>query len=280
VVVFLSPQDIINGYNLGVFPGIVSPTVPTSTAALFDPQGNFNGVASPFTNGGRENARGIDFGVQYQLETQFGTFTSLTRATYLDQFVFQFPGQRAYQVAGRTNNDWFEGSFFGQTTGGDAWYKWKGTSQLDWAWHGFDLNATIHVLDGFWELLYGVKPDGFFKQHYVGPSFFTDAQLSYNLTFTAPVESQPVAGYSKDAKEIVRGKDGQVAETGQTANYSMPCWKNLLNNTTITVGVNNIFGEDPPTALGQEATGNSQNYPGFAYDNMGRFVYLRLIKKF
>ena len=158
VVVFLSPQDVINGYNLGVFPGVVSPGKPTATSVLFDPQGNFNGVASPFTNGGRENARGVDFGIQYQIETGVGTFTSLTRVSYLDQFVFQFPGQRAYQVAGRTNSDWYEGSFFGQTTGGDAWYKWKGITQLDWTWHNFDLNSTLHVLDGFWETLYGVQP--------------------------------------------------------------------------------------------------------------------------
>ena len=94
------------------------------------------------------------------------------------------------------------------------------------------------------------------------------------------MESQPVAGYSKDAKEVVRGKDGKAVETGQTANYAMPCWKNILNNTTFTVGVNNIFGEDPPAALGQEAVGNAQGYPGFSYDNLGRFVYVRLVKKF
>jgi len=60
----------------------------------------------------------------------------------------------------------------------------------------------------------------------------------------------------------------------------MPCWKTILNNSTITVGVNDIFGEDPPKELGQEAVGNSTGYPGFAYDNLGRFVYVRLIKKF
>jgi outer membrane receptor protein involved in Fe transport len=53
-----------------------------------------------------------------------------------------------------------------------------------------------------------------------------------------------------------------------------------LNNSTITVGVNNIFGEDPPTKLGQEGTGNSVGYPNFVYDNLGRFWYVRLIKKF
>jgi hypothetical protein len=279
VIVFLSPQSVIAGFNAGVVPGVVSPAKPPATGAavLFDPAGSFNGVQSPFTNGGRENGRGVDLGLQYAIETGYGTFTWLTRVSYLDQFVFQFPGQRAYQVAGRANNDWFEGSFFGQTTGGDAWYKWKGLTNLDWTWHNIDFNATVHLLDGFWELLDGVKPDGFFKQHYVHPTWFTDVQLSYSLIFTPPVEAAPVPGYSKDSKQVLSGKEKEVPPA---AVYSMPCWKNILNNSTITVGVNDIFGEDPPHELGQEAVGNAQGYPAGSYDNLGRFVYVRLIKKF
>ncbi len=272
VAMFLSPSTIINGYNAGVFPGIVSP-------ALFNPSGGFGGVSSPYVNGGRENARGVDFGIQYQIETSVGTFTSLTRVSYLDQFIFQFPGSIARQVAGRANNGPFEGTFFGHVTSGDAWFKWKGITQLDWTWHNFDLNTTVHMVDGFWEQLAAKQFDGFFKQHWVHPTWFTDAQLSYSFIFTPPVESEPVVGYSKDTKEVVRGKDGKAVETGQTANYSMPCWKNLVNNTTITVGVNNIFGEDPPHEFGFEL-GNSIGYPGATYDNLGRFVYVRLVKKF
>jgi outer membrane receptor protein involved in Fe transport len=59
----------------------------------------------------------------------------------------------------------------------------------------------------------------------------------------------------------------------------MPCWKKIVNNSTVTVGVNNIFGEDPPPEFGFEL-GSGLGYPGFAYDNLGRFWYVRLIKKF
>jgi len=134
----------------------------------------------------------------------------------------------------------------------------------------------VHLLDGFWETLYGKVPDGFFKQHYVHPTWFTDAQLSYSLIFTPPVEAAPVPGYSKGGKEMV----GKEKEAPPTVAYSMPCWKTILNNSTITVGVNDIFGEDPPTELGQEAVGNAQGYPAGSYDNLGRFWYVRLIKKF
>jgi hypothetical protein len=111
----------------------------------------------------------------------------------------------------------------------------------------------------------------------VHPTWFQDAQLSYSLIFTPPVESQPVAGYSKSGKEVITSKEGKAIES--TAAYSMPCWKTILNNSTVTVGVNNIFGEDPPHAVGFEF-GNSIGYPGGLYDDLGRFVYVRLVKKF
>jgi iron complex outermembrane receptor protein len=266
VVMTASAQSVIERFLTG--------KLQPGEAVHLDPSGNFvSEVVSPFVNGGRQSARGVDFDLEYQLQTRFGTVTSLTRMTYLDQFVFQFKGDRAWQVAGRSNGDWWGASDFG--IGGDAWYKWKGLSTLDWTWHNFDLNGTMHILDGFWEEIYAKKFDGFWKQHYVHPTWFTDAQLSYSLIFTLPVEAVPVAGYSKDNKEAM----GKEKEAPLTAAYAMPCWKRIANNSTVTIGVNNIFGEDPPPEFGYER-GSTLGYPGFAYDNLGRFWYARLIKKF
>ena len=281
VVMFLSPSSIISGYNAGQFGATVSPAQPPviGPTVLFDPAGNYAGVSSPYLNGGRETARGVDLGLQYQIETGFGIFTWLTRVTYLDQFMFQFPGAVAQGgVAGRSNADPFAGSFFGDVTTGDAWLKWKGMTNLDWTWHNIDFNVTVHMLDGFWEQIKGTSfGDAVFKEHWVHPTWFTDAQLSYSLIFTPPVEAAPVPGYSKGGKEVISSKEGK--EVPPAAVYSMPCWKNILNNSTLTVGVNNIFGEDPPPSLGFEL-GNAVNYPGSLYDNIGRFWYVRLIKKF
>jgi iron complex outermembrane recepter protein len=279
VVVFLSPRTILAGYNAGTFPAVVIPEVPTGTAALFDPAGNFAGVSAPYLSGGRQNARGVDLGLQYQIETGFGIFTWLTRVSYLDSFVYQFPGSIAREVAGRANNGPFEGSFFGDVTSGDAWVKWKGITNLDWTWHNIDFNVTLHMYDGFWEQIKAKQFDGIWKQHWVHPTWFTDAQLSYSLIFTPPVEAAPVPGYSKGGKEVITSKEGKEKEVPPAAVYSMPCWQTILNNSTITVGVNNIFGEDPPPSIGFEF-GNSTGYPGSSYDNLGRFVYARLIKKF
>ena len=131
----------------------------------------------------------------------------------------------------------------------------------------------MNYTDGFWEEIYAKQFDGFWKQHRVHQTWFFDAQTSYDIIFTSPVEAAPVPGYSKRAKEVGKEKEAPPVP------YSMPCWKTVLNNTRITVGVNNIFGQRPPTSFGFEI-GNAVKYPGFSYDNLGRFVYARLIKKF
>jgi hypothetical protein len=95
------------------------------------------------------------------------------------------------------------------------------------------------------------------------------------LKFAPPVELQPVAGYSKGA-ETLGGKDGKTVEPLQTPDYSIPCWKNLINHTSVTIGCNNIFGQDPPHAVRSPGFG----FPSALYDATGRFVYVTLTKKF
>jgi len=287
LVGLVAPQLIIDefiaqgGMGLGsvkIITGTQQPK-PGESAVLFDPEGTFVGVASPLLNGGKQDARGVDLELQYQIQTPVGTLTSLTRATYLEDFVFAFPGSKqAFHVAGRSNADFIEGMFFGSVSGGDGWMRWRGIENLDWTWKNWDLNWTVHYLGGFREEVFAKQFDGIARLHYVKATWFTDASLSYSFIFPTPVESQPVAGYSKGGREVVTNKEGKAIET--TAAYSMPCWKTILNNTTFTAGVNNIFGEDPPHAAGPDFDNFLNKYPAFLYDNLGRFVYVRLIKKF
>jgi len=263
--------------KIKVITGTLPPKLGQS-AVLFTPGFEFAGIASPLLNGGKQDARGVDLELQYQIQTPVGTFTSLTRTTYLEDFVFAFPGsKRAFHVAGRANDDWIEGQFFGSLRGGDGWMRWRGIENLDWTWTNWDLNWTVHYIGGFREEVLAKQFDGIEKLHYVNATWFNDASLSYSFLFTPPVESQPVAGYSKGGKELMTTKEGKPMES--TAAYSMPCWKTILNNTTVTVGVNDIFGEDPPTKFGFEF-GNFGKYPGSFYDNLGRFVYGKITKKF
>ncbi|CAN5583066.1 hypothetical protein BH18VER2_BH18VER2_01340 [soil metagenome] len=56
-------------------------------------------------------------------------------------------------------------------------------------------------------------------------------------------------------------------------------WRTWLNGASITIGCNNVFGQDPPKAYGQFFS-NAYGYPGAIYDATGRFVYFTLKKRF
>lgn len=234
-----------------------------------DSQGFIQRIFVPFINSGRTTASGVDLGLQYVYQSHFGTFTWLTQVAYLDSFEFQgTPEARTAQLAGVAV------AGIADTTSVDGNLRWKGIQRLDWHWNGFDLVGTARFLDGYHELL----ANG--HNHWVSQTWMFDGQASYDFTYVPAVENQPVAGYSKDAKDMSTGKDGKATEASeaQTSNYSMPMWQRVLNNTTITLGCNNIFGQDPPKAYG--LGGNSTKYPGFLYDPTGRFVYVQLTKKF
>jgi hypothetical protein len=279
VVTTPSAQSLVTSFfNNTLGPGQSVVIDPATNTASF--------VGSGFENSGRQNARGIDFSLQYQWQTaNWGTFTWSNDVTYLDSFLFQLQsGFPTHEVSGRTNNDPFEGAFFGQVTIGDGWLKWKGITRLTWDWNNFDLSVAGRYNDGFREQrTQKFGPNGGFApgnvpiEHWIREVWFCDGQLSYNLVFTQPVEQHPVAGYSKDgSKEVKSGKEKEVVEPTAAA---MPCWKTLLNNTTFTVGCNNMLGADPPKAFGFQK-GNANNYPGGLYDNLGRFWYVEWIKKF
>ena len=231
-----------------------------------DVVGNIQRIFTPFVNSGSFKANGIDFGLQYTYPTSFGTFTSYTNASWLNSFQFaSAPGAAEVELAGYTTDPFVTD---------DGYPKWKGVSRLDWAWNGIDIIGTVRYTGGFHER----KPNG--PIHYTKHTWVFDGQASYDFTFVAPVENQPVAGYSKDAKSLSTGKDGKATESAasQTSNYSLPIWKRVLNGTSVTIGCDNIFGQDPPDAYG--FGGNGTGYPDFLYDSTGRFVYVQLTKKF
>ena len=154
--------------------------------------------------------------------------------------------------------------------------KWKGNSRLDWAWYGFDLGVTVHYLDGFHESInanFGIPFNQGIFEHYVKQTWFFDVRGFLQLYFCSGGRNAPVPGYSKDRSFVRRW---QIAESAaaQTANFGLPCWKRLLNGTTVTLGCNNVFGHDPPDSA------SPTNYADFLYDSTGRFVYVSLQKRF
>jgi outer membrane receptor protein involved in Fe transport len=163
-------------------------------------------------NGGTQKARGADFALQYQLPTAFGTFTSLTQATFLESFQFSSaPGETERELRSSPIPFFSTTDFFSSR---DAYLKWRGTSRLDWSWQGLSLAATANYRDGFHEF------DTSGNEHWVRQTWFFDLQASYSF----PVASSAVNANSK--------------------------WKQLLSGTTFTLGCRNVFDHDPPDAVG------------------------------
>ncbi len=54
-------------------------------------------------------------------------------------------------------------------------------------------------------------------------------------------------------------------------------WGSVLKDTKISIGARNLFDQDPPYA--SALYGNSTGYPGFLYNPVGQFFYVRLGKK-
>ena len=104
-----------------------------------------------------------------------------------------------------------------------------------------------------------------------------DLILNYTFNFPAPAPAE-VPGFAKDGGKNVKMKDGKEKNVVpvSTAEYGCSNWKWWLNNTTVTLGMQNVFDENPPFVLG-----NFEN----AYDESlttikGRFWYVGLKKRF
>src|SRR5262249_34190651 len=144
-----------------------------------DAGGNITRITTIDQNNSSQTARGVDFGLAYQRQTAWGTFTSLTQVSYLYEFFF--PNYSASFGNAGGVPIYFNGNLAGVTTdpgmSNEGWYRWKGTSSLEWNWHAFDLIATGHYIDGFKERIAGAQ----LHPHYVSQTWLFDVQASYSL---------------------------------------------------------------------------------------------------
>jgi iron complex outermembrane recepter protein len=217
------------------------------------PDGTITRIIVSNRNEASQKANGVDFGMQYQYPSSFGTFTWITQLTYLNSFEVQrVEGGVTEQLAGVTTDP-------GQSQ--EGYYRWRGNTSIDWSWKGFDLLGRVRLNSGF------IEQDPDLVTINVDRRWLFDLQASYD--FSALVhETSESPSTSKDSKATV----------STSASAKLSFWDYLLKGTTFTIGCNNVFDTDPPFASGQG--GNSVGYPGFTYDATGRFYYVRLTKKF
>jgi outer membrane receptor protein involved in Fe transport len=110
-------------------------------------------------------------------------------------------------------------------------------------------------------------------------SAWTTLDLILNCTFNLPPPAPaPVPGLAKDGGKNVKVKDSREKNIVpvSTAEYGCSNWKWWLNNTTITLGMQNVFDSDPPFAAGSFENG----YDGSIATIKGRFWYVQVKKRF
>ena len=98
---------------------------------------------------------------------------------------------------------------------------------------------------------------------------------TFNLPPPAPAE---VPGFAKDGGKNVKMKDGKEKNVipVSTAEYNSCGWSAWLNNTTITLGMQNVFDADPPFVAGSSENGYDESLATIK----GRFWYVQLKKRF
>jgi len=277
---FVGPQFIIDFENS--FPGLV----------IRDPTtGAITEVLNPSSNLTRAIVEGVDYEGIYILDSSifghgdFGRLTFTLNGTYLSRFEFQAtPLSKRIGISGEfVNGASFSGSLPHNRAYASLFYDGPADTWLA----GFDTGATVHYTgqyeDDNTDLTGSPKP----QMPRSGPlpwrarkvSAWTTLDLIASYTFNLPAPAAAeVPGLVKDGGKNVKMKDGKEKNVMpvSTAEYN-PCgWHAWLNNTTISLGMQNVFDSDPPFVAGAIAT----NYDTSLATIKGRFWYVQLKKRF
>jgi hypothetical protein len=151
---------------------------------------------------------------------------------------------------------------------------------------GLDVGAVVHWTGQYGDDNVSLTGSTKFQTPRSGPFFYrarnvaalTTLDLILNYTFNLPPPAPAeVPGFAKDGgKNVVRdGKEKNVVPVS-TAEYGCSNWKWWLNNTTITLGMQNVTDEDPPFVAGSFENGYDESLTTIK----GRFWYVGLKKRF
>jgi iron complex outermembrane receptor protein len=279
-----------NSAGSGVFPTFVGGPGPININFVQrDPvTGAIVLINTPEVNTGQLICDDLDYEAVYTLQTtrfghgDMGTLTTTFNGTYIfDRQLRPTPFSPILEVSGK-----FGGGFQGTVTGGgythDRWYSSVFYDGPAGSWlGGLDAGATVHYVGQYWdsrgtETSFNKNGD---KQNRKIREWITlDLIVNYTFNFPAPTAQTDVAGYNKDGGKNVKMKDGKDKNVMpvSTAEYN-PCgWRAWLNNTTVTLGMNNVTDEEPPFVAGSFENGYDENTANVK----GRFWYVALKKRF
>jgi iron complex outermembrane recepter protein len=247
-----------------------------------DPFGPIVLLLLPEQNLGRMIEEGWDYRAIYSFESarlghaDWGRLTATLNGTYVNRAVLQaVPGGPEEVVVGK-----FGGGFLGTTAGGSFTHnRWYASLFYDGppgsCLGGIDTGFTVHYIGQYWD-------NRNFTVGNRGRKIreWTTLDWILNYTFRIPPASGAgeVPGYAKDGGKTVRTKDTKEKNIlpVSTAEYD-PCgWRAWLNNTTITLGINNLTDEQPPFV----AAAFENGYDESTANIKGRTWYVALKKHF
>jgi hypothetical protein len=236
-------------------------------------------------------AEGVDYEAIYILDSSifghgdFGRLTFTVNGTYLSRFEFQATpfSKRIGLSGGFVRGVSFQGSLPHNRAYASLFYDGPTDTWLA----GFDAGATVHYTGQYEDSNQGQTGSSKPQMPRSGPfpwrarkirewvTFDLIASYTFNLP---PPASAAVPGLAKDAGKSVQMKNGKEKDIVpvSTAEYN-PCgWRAWLNNTTFSLGMQNVFDSDPPFVAG--AFGN--NFDNSLATIKGRFWYGQLKKRF
>jgi iron complex outermembrane recepter protein len=221
----------------------------------------------------RTITEGFDYEAIYTLDTtvfgkgNFGTFTFTLNGNYLSRYVAAINvGDNEREYAGQE-------TFFGGYFPHNRFY-----ASAFYDLGGLDAGVTVHYISQGSDGPPLVRRPPHFAPRKIREWTTVDALVSYTFKMPAPVTENPVAGYAKDGGKNVEMKDGKGKGLVpvSTAEYNQCGWRAWLNGTTVTVGMNNIFDQNPPFV----AAAFENGYDESTFDIKGRFWYVALKKRF
>jgi iron complex outermembrane receptor protein len=269
----LGAQFIIDNEN--VLPGLVQ-RAPTAIPGELGP---ITLVIDPRFNVAGVELDGIDYELIYILDStifggpDLGRLTFTVNGTYLNRFdLVVNPGSPAINLAGQYVSTSF--TILGSLPRDRAYFSlfWHGPADT-WL-GGFDTGATVHYTGQYHDTidLGLVHRQGRLVREWITLDLL--ASYAFNLPPPGPAE---VPGFTKDGGKNVNmdGKKKNILPVS-TAEYN-PCgWRAWLNGTTITLGMQNVFDQDPPFVAGAF----ENNYDESIASVRGRFWYVQLRKRF
>jgi iron complex outermembrane receptor protein len=267
-----------------------------SAHPLTEPFGPVVLVIDPSENLSGAIFEGLDYEAIYILDSSifghgdWGRLTSTVNGTWLSRAEFQpRPDSKRFGIAGEFLPPGFA------LTNSLPWQRANFSIFYDgpadtWA-AGLDVGAVVHwtgqyeddnvSLTGSTKLNEprsgGVPAFGEIRARKVSALTTLDLILNYTFNLPPPAPAE-VPGFAKDGGKNVRAKDGKEKNVVpvSTAEYGCRDWRWWLNNTTITLGMQNVTDEDPPFVAGAFENGYDESLTTIK----GRFWYVGLKKRF